>query len=228
MTQVTQKHIVMLAAADRARREDFQQSLLEQARALDARGLSRLVVNLVELPPDDLPYRPSGELAKADELPAYDVIIELVGHDAAKIAETLARRVDVSRAHRFAVDERIEKDEQAFTVGERSPGIKYMGRLMFHADLPDSAVMRSWNLHVGLALRVHAGASKYVRNFVIARHGENVPPTRAVTELHFRSHQDMIEKFFDGEHGKQEVLHDLAHFVAEGHRFYCSEYVVRR
>ncbi len=126
------------------------------------------------------------------------------------------------------MEERIEKDEQPYRVGERSPGIKYMGRLMFHADLPDSAVMRSWNLHVGLALRVHAGASKYVRNFVTARQGENIPPTRAITELHFRSREDMLTRFFDGEHGKQEVLHDLAHFVAEGHRFYCSEYVLKR
>jgi hypothetical protein len=225
------KRIMMLTAADRSRRGSWKDAVLADARRTLETGveLDRLVVNLVDPPPAEIPYRPENETGTADGLPGYDVILELKGSVdvVSTVLEAMAALDSAGLRHEFVAEEWIEKDEQPIVLGERSPGIKYMGRLMFHADLPDSAARRSWNIHVPLALRVHAGASKYVRNWVLERSGAGVPDTRGISELHFRSLDDLIRRFFDSEQGKAEVLHDLSHFVASGSRLYCSEYVLK-
>lgn len=225
------KSIHMIRAADRQARGALGEQILRGAAGLLSRdAIGRLVVNLVRDPPDDIPYRPAGEVATGDGLPSYDAVIEVWGDGSA--ARTVSERLQgdlpgVAAWDSFAVEETVEKDEQPHVLGDRSPGMKYIGRLMFHQDLPDSAARRSWGIHVPLALRVHAGASKYVRNWVIDASGEGVPLTRGISELHFRSQDDLIRRFFDGDHGKREVLHDLSHFVAGGSRLYCWEYVLK-
>jgi hypothetical protein len=223
------KHVLMLTIRDRRGRDAFQRRCLEAARSfIAAERVRRLVVNLVDLAPADAPYRPTSEIETGDGLPAYDVVLEVVLGDGTRLEtlDPLIGSTELAQRHIFLVREHVEKDEQGFVLGERSPGVKYIGRLMFHEDLPDSAAQRSWRIHVPLALRAHAAASKYVRNWVIARLGDGVPETRGISELHFASREDLVERFFDDERGRAEVIHDLKHFVSGGARLYCSEYVL--
>lgn len=129
--------------------------------------------------------------------------------------------------HSYGVEPRLIFDRGAERRVGTSPGYKLFGRLMFHADMPDSAARRSWTLHAGLAERVHIGASRYVQNWVIEPLSADCPPTRGMPEMSFPSEGDLVDRFFDSDRGREEILQDTAHFVAAGPRFYAIENVVR-
>jgi len=205
-------------------------ALLARAYSLagDA-GFSRVIANLVLPTPPDTPYRPPTEIAASSEPPCL-MLLELAAAEplaGEQLLPMLQAAFPGMAVHLYRGEEMVEKDAQPFVLRARSPGIKYMGRLMFHADLPDSAAMRSWNLHVPLALKVHVGASKYVRNWVTGSWGEAAPPTRAITELHFRTMEDLVERFFDSDRGRGEILQDTAHFIESGSRYYVAEHVLK-
>src|SRR5262249_34139918 len=110
--------------------------------------------------------------------------------------------------------------------GQPSTGINLIGQLMFHADLSDSAALRSWAQHAKLAVKVHVGAARYVQNWVESSHGDGCPAARGLPELHFPSRRDLTERFFDSPGGRDEILQDPAHFVQGGPRFYAREHVL--
>jgi hypothetical protein len=196
------------------------------ATRCDALDAERIVIDLVKPEPADLPYRPpsaSGVIAD------YDVIVSLVG------APTLVEAIDWATligetpvaAHGYVVEERSIFDRGVDRRVGRSPGTKLFGLLMFHADMPDSAARRSWALHATLAERVHVGASRYVQNWITRRLSPDAPDARGMPEMSFPTHSDLIDRFFDSSRGRDEILHDTAHFVARGPRLYCAEHVVR-
>ncbi|MFX5957143.1 hypothetical protein ABTF01_22360, partial [Acinetobacter baumannii] len=66
---------------------------------------------------------------------------------------------------------------------------------------------------------------KYVRNWIVdASRGR---PAGGIAELNFPSFDDMLTRYFDSDRGKEEILHDISHFVASGTRFFTSEFVLR-
>jgi len=107
--------------------------------------------------------------------------------------------------------------------GNDNEALTLVGRLMFHGDLPDSAARRSWALHAGLAERVHIGACHYVQNWVLEALVPDCPPTRGLPELRFPDEAAAVERFFDSERGRMEILQDTAHFVACGPRLYLRQ-----
>ncbi len=222
------KTMTFLRAASRMSREVFQRDMLSlaQQQAAAAPVGDAMVVNLVRLPFANLPYRPPSDPA-AGQTPEYDVIIESWSRrPAVEMARGLQAllRQSASVVHTFAVTPTVIYDRGGFTRGRPSAGIKLIGRLMFHADMPDVAVRRSWSLHAALAARVHVGSAVYVQNWVDAALGHDCPATRGIPVMHFGSEQDFFERFVDSPRGMEEIIQDTSHFVAGGPRFYTSEY----
>lgn len=202
---------------------DWTGYLAARCAALDA---ERIVIDRIQPTPAGLPYRPpSASGVVAD----YDVIVSLAGAPA--LVETIDWATLLGEApvaaHGYAVEERSIFDRGAPRGIGLSPGTKLFGLLMFHADMPDSAVQRSWALHAELAERVHVGASRYVQNWITRRLSPDAPDARGMPEMSFPTHSDLIDRFFDSSRGRDEILQDTAHFVAHGPRFYCVEHIVR-
>jgi hypothetical protein len=227
---MSSKFFIYLTGGDRGRKAGFQAEYLQAAREIAAafpQG-GQLIVNLVEETPAEVPFRPVNGSTEAVD-PVYDVIVELsppAGEAEPALAALASCIDDVTTTEIYQVEEIVQLDRQAVVLGERSPGMKYIGRLSFHPDLPASAARRSWDIHVPLALRVHVGMDKYVRNWIVdASRGR---PAGGIAELNFPTLDDMVTRYFDSDRGKEEVMHDISHFIAHGTRFFTSEFVLRR
>jgi len=228
---VLNKVMAFLRADASLGREAYQAAVLKSAdERLDAMiGAEALNVNFVRMPPDNLPYRPPSD-PNAGKPPEYDVIIEAwTAGSAAQLSERLVTALGDQTAalHAYAVTATQIYNRRNFPRGRPSEGIKLIGRLMFHADMPDSAVRRSWGLHAGLAARVHVGSAIYVQNWVDAALGADCPPARGMPIMHFPSDRDFFEGFVDSPRGMDEIIQDTSHFVAGGPRFYTTEHIIR-
>jgi hypothetical protein len=124
------------------------------------------------------------------------------------------------------VTEWVEKDLQPSMRDERSPGVKYIALCAFHDDLTDVGAKRSWAQHVGLALAVHVGASKYVRNWVDEAISASSTEVRGVVELHFKTMGDLEMRWFDSDRGRDQIIQDVGHFLKNATRMFTSEYVL--
>lgn len=225
------KIIAFMRAAPTCTRETFQNDILALANAgLDGMiGAAALNVNLVLMPPPNLPYRPPSDPG-VGKRPEYDVIVEAWSTaDAVFVARQLGEATigKTSAIHAYSVTHTQIYDRKPFPRGRPSDGIKLMGRLMFHADLPDSAAMRSWGLHAPLAARVHVGSAIYVQNWVQTALSADCPPTRGIPIMHFPTDSAFFEGFVDSPRGMDEILQDTSHFVASGPRFYTTEHIIR-
>lgn len=225
------KIMVFLRSALDTGREDFQQTMLTLARdgLAGPLGNEAMTVNLVRMPPDNLPYRPPSD-PTAGQTPEYDVIFEVWGQrNGSEIARDLQQAVagKASVFHAYAVTATPIYQRHPFPRGQPSQGIKLIGRLMFHADLSDSAARRSWAQHAGLAERVHVGSVLYVQNWVDAALADHCPPARGMPIMFFPTEQAFFEQFVDSPRGMQEIIQDTSHFVASGPRFYTTEYTIR-
>jgi hypothetical protein len=98
--------------------------------------------------------------------------------------------------------------------------------LIFHEDLPESAVRRSWDRHAPLAVDVPEGASRYVQWWVEEQLSRDAPKIGGVAELHFATKAALAQRFFDSPRGMKEIAHDIGHFVAGGPpRLFARDYV---
>lgn len=222
------KIMAFLRAAADVPRAVFQQQMLTlaQRQMATAPGGETVVVNLVQMPFANLPYRPPSD-PTAGQAPEYDVIIEAWSRRSpADMARALRESVlqSATVVHAYAVTPTVIYDRGGFPRGWPSTGIKLIGRLMFHADMPDPAVRRSWGLHAALAARVHVGSAVYVQNWVDAALGDDCPMARGIPVMHFGSENDFFERFVDSPRGMAEIIQDTSHFVAGGPRFYTTEY----
>lgn len=143
----------------------------------------RAVVSIADVDPGAARWVRLGEVQEA---PAFDVLIGLTAR-----AETFTAVIDTAMAavrpfgeavHAWQVTRLPARTErEPPEPGTGSPGIKYVVLCTFHPDLPDSAVRRSWDHHVPLALRIHEGAARYVRSWIDAPLTANAPPFQGIT-----------------------------------------------
>lgn len=112
----------------------------------------------------------------------------------------------------FEVDEHVEKAEL-----DRRPGIMEGIRLLSPLYPVDGATREQsvgyWDQHVPLALRVHIGMNRYVRDIVRAVLSEEPSPVFGVASLHFPSDDAIRDRFFDSPDSIPEHAADLARFV---------------
>lgn len=128
--------------------------------------------------------------------------------------------------HTYRVTRKIIKDDGNVIDGMPSTGMKYLRGLIFHDDLPESAIRRSWARHAPLAVDVHEGASRYAQWWVDEHLSADAPKIGGIAELHFATASALAERFFDSPRGMKEIAHDLGHFVAGGPpRLFARDYV---
>lgn len=226
---------MMLCWAQPQARADFPPWCLEVlAPALQARSaaLQRLVVNLaVPAPEGFAPYGASESL----EGEAPDMVLQLWAPELGTIETCLAPlRAELARhtrqCHAYAVTDTEVLNRQGpaprATALVPTPGFKLLRGLYFHADLGPAAAQRLWAHHGALAQRVHVGLSRYARHWVDAVLTPEAPAIHGLSDLHFPDAQALCERYFDSARGREEITHDVGHFIRGGtQRFFGREYV---
>lgn len=227
------KHRILLAAPAGEAASVFRlrmlQAIAPRVLAL-APDLAAFSVCLVDATPDVAPWQRPGEAAQAS-VPPVDAVFDLWG-DAPAIERALAALAtllpDVPR-HMVRVDEHVEKDQLTRSAVGRVEGVKFLSLMRFQADLSDQAVRRLWAHHARLALEVHVGMARYVRDVVVSTTsgGLELPPFAGVAELHFPSAEAMHSQWFSSDAGRAAIVHDVGHFLLSATRLYTSEHVLK-
>ncbi len=225
------KHRLFLAApsADRAGFRASMRAELAPALLAAVPALAALSLDLVDATPAVPPWQRPGEPA-APAAPPFDAVFDLWGEAAvldAALAFLDARTAGLARAS-ARMAETVEKDELARPAGI-APGVKFLALMTFRDDLPEAAARRLWAHHAGLALRVHVGMARYVRDWVeaLAPAALPVPRFQGVAELHFPSVEAMTTRWFDSEAGRAAIIHDVGHFLERATRLYTTEHVLK-
>jgi hypothetical protein len=223
------KHRLLLAAPDGMAREAVRGRALGElgpAALAAAPGLAALSVDLVDATPAVPPWQRPGEPVAPAE-PPFDAVLDLWGEPGAISAALAALASWIEGAPRASVRviETVERDDLPRPIG-RAPGVKFLSLMTFHADLPEAAARRLWAHHAGLALRVHVGMARYVRDWVTPEASEAVP-FHGIAELHFPSVEAMTTRWFDSEAGRAAIIHDVGHFLERATRLYTTEHVLK-
>jgi uncharacterized protein (TIGR02118 family) len=153
-------------------------------------------------------------------VPNCDALIALGltrAHDLDDVPErdalhALARRLEVWR-----VDPRHPLAwERTWPDGEFAPGIK-MVSFMRRADaITHEQFARHWTEnHTPLAIRHHVGLWNYTQSVVRRAFTPGGTAIDGVAELHFRTQDDFVYRFFDSDDGRAVILADVARFMAK-------------
>jgi uncharacterized protein (TIGR02118 family) len=134
-----------------------------------------------------------------DDVPARDALY------------ALARRVEVWR-----VDVRRPLSwDRSWPDGEFAPGIKMVSFMQRADALTHEQFARHWTEdHTPLALRHHVGLWNYTQNVVRRAYTPGGNAIDGVAELHFRTPDDFVYRFFDSDDGRAAILADVARFMA--------------
>lgn len=202
-------------------RATFCAQFLETARsgAREVAAIERLIVNLVDVPAEDAGLRPGGE-------PSYDAVAEAwLANGASGTAFPLELP---GTAHVYRVEETVERDyERTWPVGDRSPGVKSIYLARRSRDMTQDEYAAYWgDRHAPLALKVHVGMWRYARNVVI----EGAPGSAhwdGFAVLHFRTAEDLRERFYDSEAGRAAIAADVAEFTSGGRALHTSEFILK-
>jgi len=212
---------------------EFHEWLLAQTRAsFEERqaGRTYCVLSLSQMLPWDFYVPPAMRLDASNSTPwpPYDAaILRADVEPAAAIPAGLDEWVDLD--HSYRVTRKVIKDDGAIVDGNPSTGIKYLRGLIFHEDLPESAIRRSWARHAPLAVEVHVGASRYVQWWVDEHLSRDAPKIGGIAELHFATERALAERFFDSPRGMKEIVQDTGHFIAGGPpRLFACDHVFGR
>ena len=229
------KLIAFMQGKEHVERAKFQHHCLQEFAPrwlANDRTVQGLVLNQVDVVPAHMPWQRPGELLPIPADPPYDTVIEswfeTADHALAgtsRLVSELSERCN--RVDIFRATEWIEKDRPCPAVIGQTPGVKYLSMCTFHDDLPDSAAQRSWGLHVPLALRVHAGVAKYVRNWVEQARSPVPAKVQGIVELHFDSITDLEQRWFDSDRGRAEIIQDVGHFLKGAVRMFTTEHILR-
>lgn len=226
---------VFLASGRAPRRAAFRARVLTDWAPPLARlpGIEHVAVCLVDATPAVPPWQRPGEAPPPADGPIYDAVVDVWGDTPEVVADALDARAKAEEAVGLAleVEEHLEKDGEARRPGMVTEGVKFLSLLEFHADLGDLARRRMWSHHAGLALAVHVGMTRYVRDVVTK--ARSIGSTRehsvvhGVAELHFPSSEAMTTRWFASEAGRGAIIQDVGHFLRRAVRLYTTEHVLR-
>jgi uncharacterized protein (TIGR02118 family) len=216
---------LMRRAAGLSREEFFHRYLRDHApRVVYARPqLGAYVINLVNVSPEEAGLRGAGE-------PAFDAVSEAWFDSLEDFRAGAAVDRDLfSDAYIYLVAEKVERDyERAWSVGQRSPGVKSIFLARRREDMTRETFAEYWGQrHAPLALKHHLGMWRYVRNLVQESLTTDAPDWDGFAVLHFRTAEDLRERFYDSEAGRELIAADVARFSSGGRALHCSEYVIK-
>lgn len=213
------------AAFRAALRREVAPALLAALPSLAAASL-----DLVDATPAVPPWQRPEEPAAGGE-PPCDAVFDLWGPAEALDAADAWLAAALPQAPRASVrvSETVEKDDLPRAPGQAAPGVKFLSLMRFYDDLPAAAAKRLWAHHAALALQVHVGMARYVRDWVERASPDPSPvePFQGIAELHFPSAEAMMQRWFDSEAGRAAIIHDVGHFLARATRLYTTEHVLK-
>lgn len=194
-----------------------------------APAIERLIVNVAIPAPADGPYG-SAESLQGD---AFDVVLQvwvprlpLLVAAWRPLAQAFGAWTRRHHVYRLTETEVLYRPHQL--RGTPTPGIKLLRGLHLFDDLPDAAAQRIWAHHSGLAVQVHVGLARYARHWVDEVLTPGSPPIRGVSDLHFPDEASMRERYFDSARGREQIRHDLGHFIRGGtQRFHGREHILK-
>src|SRR5262249_61717814 len=111
-----------------------------------------------------------------------------------RIEDALAGKA--GEAFTYRVTEVIEKAAHPTRIGERSAGIKMIPLAGWKQGLTDEEGRLAWEVHGPLALRIHTGFSKYVRNGVEQSLTPGAPNYRGIGDVQFLTIDRPGDRFF--------------------------------
>ena len=227
---ITMTYMLFLRATKTRPAKEFQEWYLKEfAPALQDRcgEIRSHIVNLTEPGPEEL--RLSHD--SLDPQARYDVVAQIrwngEGFKAAlrDICAELDRWADVKHAYRVSDTVILDKEPAR---AQSLPGYKLLRELLFYEDLSDAAAKRCWAHHANLALKVHIGMTRYVQHWIeeVLTSG---PATRGISELYFPTRDELVQRYYESPRGRDEVVHDTAHFIERRlPRVYSREFVLKR
>ncbi len=192
-------------------------------------SIQRLIVNLAVPAPANGPYGTDESLEGDD----FDVVLQLwfnQPEESQSVMQSLERdfleRADSWHGYRITDTEVINRTLP--TRDGPTPGLKLIRGLYLFDDLPDTAAKRMWSHHSALAVKVHVGLSRYARHWVDEVLTVGSPAIRGLSDLHFPSEEALRERYFDSPRGREEIWHDIGHFIKSGtKRFYGQEWILK-
>jgi uncharacterized protein (TIGR02118 family) len=135
--------------------------------------------------------------------------------DPAALARALAEAAEVGLyATTFR---RVRAHEQTWSVGEETPGVGLLFRVIRRPDLTHDQFDAHWrDNHAPLALRHHVGMWDYVQCSFDAPSTPTSAPLDGMAICKFATLADMKERFFDTDEGRQVIWEDVARFTDAG------------
>ena len=154
--------------------------------------------------------------------------------DGEALREALFPRSEFPEVHTYiyAVDEHRRKSaEHSTPLGEASPGFvwfTFMRRL--DGITHDEFASRWCEGHWPLVQKHHPAVWGYTQNVVKAALTPDAPYWDGIGELHFKTPEDMRDRMYDSEEGKQIIWNDINRFLntEAGNRFYAEEVVLQK
>jgi hypothetical protein len=187
------------------------------------------LVNLTEPGPTELRTMHDSD----DPQARYDVVTqmwcgtvaELRAASAQQLTDELLQWADVHNSYR--VQETVVLEDKS-APANRQRGFKLLRELIFFDDLSDAAAKRCWAHHGNLALKIHTGMSRYAQHWVEETLSAARLPTRGISELFFPSREDLVQRYYESQRGREQVLHDTGHFIEKRlPRVYSHEHEVK-
>lgn len=221
-----EKSLALVKRAEGLSREAFHEEFLAAMRACAASasaGLSGLTANLVDVPAEEAGLRPGGA-------PAFDAVLEAWCETDAVADAVFALPKDLAaECHVYRVAEKVEKPNQRdWPDGERSPGVKSFYLALRHPSMTHEEMARYWGeQHAPLALKIHIGMWRYTRNVVTSVATAGAPDWDGMAILHFRTSEDLRERFYDSDAGRAAIAADVAKFSGGGKALHTSEWILR-
>ncbi len=182
--------------------------------ALARASVESCAVNLAEA--DQGPYARDPDAHGL--VPNCDALIALGldrAHDLDDVPERdllygLSRQVEVWRVdrHRPIVWTRSWPD------GEMAPGVKMVSFMQRADGTTHEQFVRHWTeRHTPLAQRHHVGLWNYTQNVVRRAYTPGGSAFDGIAELHFRTRDDFVDRFFDSDEGRAVILADVKRFM---------------
>jgi hypothetical protein len=199
--------------------------LTELAHALRRlSGLSRLAVNIAGVEPVLAAPQPAHRYVAALEYwfdaPPIDATAALDGAwDAAPPPSALNR-------WRYRVSERVQLgSDDSPPTGTRSPGVKALYLVRRPEGLSNEAATQGWRQHADTARTHHVGMTRYIQNGVIESLTPGAPVVHGIAELSFPTLEDLEQRMYGSEEGRQAIGREASVLVGEVVTLYTSEYL---
>jgi uncharacterized protein (TIGR02118 family) len=215
------KLFVLVKRPNGAERSAFCDELLRRAEnAASEAEIAGLVVNLVDVPPEEAGLRPGGE-------PSYDAAVEIWLEDGPNWPRSMPFALP-GTLNVYLVRETLERAyERDWPIGERSPGVKSIYLARRSKDMTQEDYAAYWaDRHAPLALKVHVGMWRYERNVVVASAAGN-DKWDGFAVLHFRTAEDLRERFYDSDAGRAAIAADVSQFTSGGRVLHTSEHILK-